>query len=201
MKKHIKLTLTFLLAFCLHLSSCTTTPVTPPPASAPSAASDTVEPRLTLAWGTSHPDWDNALYAALGRLPVGTVQMPCKRISQIHCAAQLLSVIAKYESSFKPETKYNETGHLAGVVSRGLLQISKDSANGYGCNITDSQQLHDPKVNLECGVKILARWSQRTGTMIDGTSTGGCGKYWSVCRSKNGTSKSYKAIVKYMEQF
>lgn len=169
---------------------------------------EVTEPRVVLAWGTSHPDWDKALYEAIDNLkqphngsPV-KLKTPCKKLDTRDCAAQLLSAIAKRESGFDPSVKYNETGHLQGVVSRGLFQISKDSANqsAYNCNIGDAKDLHDPKINIQCAVKILGYQALKTGTLIDGEK-GGCGAYWSVCRSKNGKSESYKFIMNYMSQF
>lgn len=161
------------------------------------------EQRVVLAWGTSHPDWDKALYEAIDNLkqphngsPV-KLKTPCKKLDTRDCAAQLLSAIAKRESNFKTETTYNETGHLQGVVSRGLFQISKDSANGYGCNIVNEKQLHDAQKNIQCAVKILARWSTKDGVLI-GPNKKGCARYWAVCRE---TSGSYKKIMEYMSGF
>lgn len=130
------------------------------------------------------------------------IKTPCKKLPFKKCAAQLLSIVAKRESNFKPETSFNETGHLQGVVSRGLFQISKDSANqsAYGCGISNAKDLYNPHINIKCAVKILAYQANKTGTLIDGEK-GGCGSYWSVCRSKNGKSESYKVIMKYMEKF
>lgn len=178
-------------------------PKTPPLLTEPTPSAE----KQVLAWGKSHPEWDKAVYDAIDSLAVPSHQLkiktPCKKLDTRDCAAQLLSVIAQRESNFKPETKYNETGHLQGVVSRGLFQISKDSANqsAYGCNITSAEQLHEPTINIKCAVRILAYQAVKTGTLIDGTDKGGCGRYWSVCRSKNGTSKSYKEIMQYMSKF
>lgn len=154
------------------------------------------EYKLPLAWGSGHSDWDGYLIDALSKIPIVSVDMPCKKISVKACTAQLISIMAKYESSFKPETSYAEGGNLKGVISRGLLQISKDSANGYGCGITDAKHLHDPKTNLECAVKILARWAAKDGTLM-GEPKLGCARYWSVCRKSSGSNAK---ILKYMQQ-
>jgi hypothetical protein len=75
----------------------------------------------------------------------------------------LLSIVARPESNFRPETKYAENFNDANgnkVISRGLLQISIESANQrkYSCNIKRAEDLHDPVINLACGVKILDAW-------------------------------------------
>jgi len=104
----------------------------------------------------------------------------------------LLSIIARPESNFKPETKYTESFADAQgnkVVSRGLLQISIESANQkkYSCGIKKAEDLHDPSTNLACGVKILDAWVT-TDNVIATYGTGapqGGGRYWSTLREKN----------------
>lgn len=102
----------------------------------------------------------------------------------------LLSELAKFESNFDPSVRFTESiTDAAGrrVVSRGLLQISQESANGYGCAIADPEQLHDPATNLQCSVRILARWVGRD-QVIAGYSSGawrGASRYWSPFRDRN----------------
>lgn len=193
-----------LIVALLVLAGCTNKET--PPLLKPVEPVQVEQPYQVLAWGTGHQDWDKAVYDAidsLSRTPVmAKIKTPCKVLDTRDCAAQLLSIIAKRESNFKTETKYNETGHLQGVVSRGLFQISKDSANqsAYSCGIVDANDLHKPITNIQCAVKILAYQAAKTGVLIDGAK-GGCGAYWSVCRSKDGKSESYKEITKYMSKF
>lgn len=155
--------------------------------------------KYALAWG-NRPEWDYALEeSSLYTLPSDT-KKPCKKLSVKDCAKQLLSVMALYESNFKPETSYKESfkdskGNY--VISRGLLQLSKESANqkAYGCSILNEQDLHKPWVNLSCASKILIFQAKKSGTLIDG-NRGGCSAYWSVCRK---SSNSYPKIMKYLE--
>lgn len=121
-------------------------------------------------------------------------------LQRVEFYANLIAIMAKYESSFKPETVYAETGSLAGVISRGLLQISIDSANGYGCGLQNSEQLHDPYVSLNCGIIILNRWIGQRDKVIASGSIGawrGGARYWSVLRDRKG-SKAFPAIARYM---
>lgn len=118
--------------------------------------------------------------------------------------AQLLSIMVKFESSYKPETTYTEGFDDAKgnrVISRGLLQISIESGNSYDCQIKKAQELHDPFVNLSCGVRILNRWVSRDGRIagkVDGKWRGGA-RYWSVLRKTPGVPKeSYDSIKGYM---
>ncbi len=113
----------------------------------------------------------------------------------------LLSIVARPESNFKPEAKYTENFADAQgnkVVSRGLLQISIESANQkkYACGIKKAEDLHDPAANLACGVKILDAWV-KTDHVIAAYGTGaprGGGRYWSTLREKN---KHLAEIMKF----
>jgi len=119
--------------------------------------------------------------------------------------ANLISKMAKYESGYKPGTSFKEgfsdSKGLA-VISRGLLQISQESANSYGCGIKEASQLHDAIINLSCAVKILDRWAGRD-KVFSGYAGGkylGGGRYWAVMRStKNGKPReSYNGIMAHM---
>ena len=104
----------------------------------------------------------------------------------------LLSAVARPESNFKPETKFQEVfkdskGEF--VVSRGLLQLSIESANQkkYSCGIKKAEDLHDPTTNLRCGVRILDAWV-KTDNVIATYGSGplrGGGRYWSTLREKS----------------
>jgi soluble lytic murein transglycosylase-like protein len=102
----------------------------------------------------------------------------------------LLAELARYESNFDPTVRFTESFSDASgrrVVSRGLLQLSQESANGYGCGITNAEQLHDATTNISCAVRILDRWVQRDGA-IAGYSAGawrGASRYWSPFRDRN----------------
>lgn len=111
--------------------------------------------------------------------------------------------MAYYESSWKTSTQYKENfkdqkGNY--IVSRGLLQISIESGKGYDCPLKTEQDLHDPKINLECGVRILNRWVSRD-KRIAGHAGGkwlGGARYWSVLRNPDGApKKSYDYIRNY----
>lgn len=105
----------------------------------------------------------------------------------------LMSSLAKFESSYNPATSFDETTVDTGmvtrdgapIISRGLLQISRESANGYGCGIADPQQLHDPETNIVCGVRIFNRWIERDGVISgkEGKRWRGLARYFSPFRS------------------
>ena len=109
----------------------------------------------------------------------------------------LISYMTKFESNFNVNSTYTEAfADRVGkrVVSRGLLQISIESGNAYGCNFKKSADLHDPYQNLDCGVRILNRWLNSDGRIAGkvGTAWKGGARYWSVLRT---TSKSYASIA------
>jgi hypothetical protein len=112
--------------------------------------------------------------------------------------AGLISAIARPESNFKPETTYTEIfsdGQGNKVVSRGLLQISIESANQarYACAIQKPEDLHDPKVNLACGVKILDYWIKKDNVLATyrGQKPVGGGRYWSTLRETTDPKKNH----------
>ncbi len=102
----------------------------------------------------------------------------------------LLSELARFESNFDPSVRFTESITDASgrrIISRGLLQISQESANGYGCAITDPEQLHDPATNLTCSTRILARLIARD-QVVAGYSSGawrGASRYWSPFRDRD----------------
>jgi len=113
----------------------------------------------------------------------------------------LVSSMTEFESGFKPETSYRESfkdnnGNY--IISRGLLQLSIESARGYDCTLDDAEDLHSAQKNLECGVRIINRWVRRDGRVagnVDGTWRGGA-RYWSVLRKRSGSSSHDKIVSK-----
>lgn len=121
----------------------------------------------------------------------------------------LFAGLAKFESAYKDSVTYEESckdskgkripeekapkgcgikdAQGKYVVSRGQLQISKESANSYGCKISDSKELHDPKVNIECGNRIAKKWIAQDGVIAGGSSGAwkGMARYWSPFRKSD----------------
>lgn len=102
--------------------------------------------------------------------------------------SMLLSALAKFESDYATGALYTEkfkdrNGHY--VVSRGLLQISLESANGnYAAGLRDEKELHDPRINIRTGVRIMRKLILQDG-VISGGSDGawkGMARYWSPFR-------------------
>jgi len=94
----------------------------------------------------------------------------------------LISAMARFESGFDPGVSFDEYAHCRTddcrrrmttrdgrhVVSRGLLQLSQESANNYrGCSVAprDEARLHDAAVNLTCSVAIMNRLVTRDGAI------------------------------------
>jgi hypothetical protein len=98
----------------------------------------------------------------------------------------LLSALAQFESNFRPETRYTENfkgPDGAWVISRGLLQLSFHSGNGYGCALQNAEQLHDPETNLRCAVRIMNRLVSRDGALRSTAAPWkGASRYWSPFR-------------------
>lgn len=101
--------------------------------------------------------------------------------------AELLGALCKYESEYNTHKTFVESfkdKNGKPVVSRGLLQLSKESCNGYGAGLTREDELHDPRVNLRCAVLIMNRWIY-DDKIISGGKKGewrGMARYWSPFR-------------------
>lgn len=116
----------------------------------------------------------------------------------------LFAAMTRFESNFNPRALYkekfkNSKGEF--VVSTGLLQLSYESARGYGFKGIYTDDLEDPFKNLEVGVKIMETLVLRDGTICgNGLSPyKGGAKYWSVLRSY-GKLEQVKAIYKSWEE-
>lgn len=120
---------------------------------------------------------------------------------KLKALGELMVGAAYYESGYKPDTLYRECssacqyssctkhptygycmkgGHVLDggiVISRGLLQMSLESAQGYGCKLTKPEELNDPIKNLTCANIILARQVERRGSFTTASN------YWAVLKS------------------
>lgn len=155
---------------------------------------------LKLAWTNSA--WTQILVDEISKKNwPSDIKTPCpKKIEIKECVAQLLSIMSKYESNFNLDEIYKEDIKDAkgeAVLSRGLLQISQESANqkAYGCNIKNAKDLHDVKTNLSCAVNILYYQASKSKTLMSEPKLG-CASYWSVCRE---SSKSNVKIKSYLD--
>jgi hypothetical protein len=170
----------------------------------PLPAPASVQSKIVLPWGNQ--DWTDFIVSEIGasKLPdikASDAKAICRtyemlsRERKVEVLANLVAIMAKRESGWKPQAQYTESfkdakGQL--VVSRGLLQISIESANGYGCAFKKAEELHDPFKNLKCSLTILERWVAKDQSLmgVAGKNIGGA-RYWSVLRS---SSSSYPVI-------
>lgn len=124
---------------------------------------------------------------------------------RMHFWVGLLSAMAKLESGFKPETKYVEPdivdANKQNVVSRGLLQISIESANqkAYGCGIQQTEDLHRVDVNLNCAAQIMQHWVEKDDLIAAASKPAvGAARYWSVLRAWRGHLDEIASFTKSM---
>lgn len=97
---------------------------------------------------------------------------------------ELISAVAKFESSWNPASVYHEPAPL-NYDSIGLLQLSYEDHRGYSfCPAAGTRDLKDPRVNLDCGMRILARQVERRGKLILSSDV-----YWSVLKDGGAHSK------------
>jgi hypothetical protein len=189
-------TILFIVACCYFLAS----------------QAEGAEPRL--AWSGAHEDadhWTTFLLEELNQsklpdaMPSDLIKL-CPRYSKgtrsdrIAIWAHMIAFMAKRESNFKPDMQYKEKFKDAKgryVISRGLLQISQESANSYGCRIDPATELHFPEINLSCGVKIIDRWVGRDKQAMGSSGKNlGCARYWSVCRASSGSYEKIRENIR-----
>lgn len=102
----------------------------------------------------------------------------------------LLASMAIYESGIKPGVSYDEgqtSDALNGVTSRGLVQMSFDSARQSryvrnGCVLDKPRELHIPHVNLRCALAAMKTLVKADGCIACGKKKGAA-KYWSTLRN------------------
>lgn len=130
---------------------------------------------------------------------------------KVKALSEIFVGMSYYESGWKPQTEYRECDksrcrygdcfkhatygycmkgnpkYDGGVVtSRGLLQMSINSSNSYGCGLKDSSELHDPIKNLKCAVLIMKRLVELRGEWTTPKN------YWSVVKSSYSGNKIEK---------
>ena len=111
-----------------------------------------------------------------------------ERPERIEFYVQLISSLASHESSLREKETYTESfvdSSNTKVVSRGLLQISKEAANLYGCKIEDGTELQTAVRNLRCGVRIMSKWITTDGVIAHKNDEGkwrGAARYWAPFR-------------------
>lgn len=191
----------------------TPTPTPKPTPTPPSSVGGHAKP----IWESQHSDGVNWTAHVMDKLDTLGVDMAdtvpadfktfCPRYHKLSYTQRkefftyLMSAMTKFESGFKPSTFYKEDFNDSNgnpVISRGLLQISIESANSYGCALRDAQQLHDPYLNLNCGIRILNRWIGQRDYRIAGKISDrwkGGARYWSVLRTTSGSFAKVVALT------
>jgi hypothetical protein len=178
---------------------------TPGGGGAESVAGPKEAPVVTVAWSgvAGASEWTAILYERIGTAAALLEATPqdavryCPGFLELdHTGRQafyteLVSIMARYESGFDPEVRFQESfadSSGSPVISRGLLQLSIESADSYpGCDPESAEALHDPDMNLTCAVAILNRLvarDQAIGIEHGGGWKGGAA-YWSVLRSNH----------------
>lgn len=202
MKPLLMLSLLLTLVACDSIKNLPSPPSTKPTTPVVSGT-PTVE-EMNLPWHGSKyykETWDEVLIDELVDADIpASIPSPCvASVPRALCFAHLLSKLSERESSFNPNTKYNETGHLAGVVSRGLFQLSLESAqqSAYKCDfIKTIEDLHVDIKNIKCAVRVFAYQTKKYKVVLNGKEESGTGRYWSPGRSSSSFYKTLEAYVK-----
>jgi len=196
-----------ILIMLLALVACGPTPT--PPASTPEPTTTPIE--YKGKW--NNPDYDQFLITAIKERGPNLLttkpsdyedfikDWPTTEANLLNFWFKVIVEMAYYESGWKTTTQYKENfkdqkGNY--IISRGLLQLSIESSRGYKCPFSTEQDIHNPKLNLECGVMILNKWvgqDVRIAGKVDGGWKGGA-RYWSVLREEIGENKKSTQAIK-----
>jgi hypothetical protein len=157
-----------------------------------------IESAPPLSWEKGHPErkpWSDLTRTIAGQLlrdldKAKDVSRFCPKYAslgafdRVNFWAELVSVMAYFESGWKPTTVFKEPAPLNNE-SIGLLQLSVSDAKNYPfcAPIGSRAAIMDPLKNLDCGVRIMAKWVAKDGH-ITAPDNSGVGRYWSVVREK-----------------
>lgn len=176
-----------LLLLALLLASCTVPP---------KSAEDVTQPPVVLpppAYSVPgfKPEWTAEAAKALEGSAL-LAQRPkdqkfyassCKDAKTFWLA--LMGALAKFESNYNPREEYVENFTDAKgqrVRSRGLFQMSIESANAYGCGFKNADELFDPALNIRCFVKTAGNLVSRDSLISGGEKVAGKQKWYGLAR-------------------
>ncbi len=223
MKRYLLVFVTVFLASCTTQTpqnptlARTTSPTAAPtaiaavPASAPAFFATGLRAYRTNGWDTMLGQAIADLGANLTRVVPSDIASYCPNYPAMVSAQRatvwqsIFIALTKFESNYKPGELLDETtfdpdmleSNGDPIISRGLLQISIGSANGYACRIGNAQELHDPATNLRCGVRIASQWVERDGVISGGSKDAGwrgMARYWSPFRRADRLSDIQQAV-------
>lgn len=169
-----------ILAALLVAGTASAEPAPLPPLATTHAVTASVRPQARrmqipeARWGTSasRRPWSIAALSAL-RGPAGRLPEIVPDDISTWCPAYpgagrqdreafwvgLVSTLAKHESTYRP------TAVGGGGLWYGLLQILPSTARLYNCQARSGDALKDPRLNLACGLRIMARTVSRDGVI------------------------------------
>lgn len=170
-------------------------------------------PTVTLPW--AHPDWTSHLLTTISKSKLPDLKMldvdafcpgysHLSRQEKVKWFAHFICKMSWFESKWNPLAKLAEDFKDRDgkrVESRGLMQISIESARGYGFEGSNND-LFDPLKNLDVTVKIMEKLIEKAERLQGAPNDKwiGVSAYWSTMRiHKDGQLReSYKIIRDYM---
>jgi hypothetical protein len=205
----------YLILVLLAVFGCENIPVQvdPVPSPTPSAVASVIpKPSETpnssvpvLSWDNSvRKDWSKYVYELLkGELfdvynSAQDNERLCPKFKSLtkeqkaHVWSEFWVQVAYHESGWNPKSKYFEK--TMGYYSEGLLQLSYvDKQWAPYCKFPAKQDaaesILDPYINLDCGLKIMAKQIEKKGKIIVSS-----GVYWAVIKD-GGSYQKIDAIT------
>ena len=158
---------------------------------------------LRSAWPSL--DWQEYVYSKVANMPHAKDGKEfCPNGLTQRNWVHMMASIAKHESNYDPKLVYkekfkNSRGEF--ILSTGLHQISYEQSRhkDYGYPNVTTEQLKDPKTNIDIAVKIMRRLVTADGVVANhtGTTWKGGAKAWSVLR----TTGKLQSVKDYMKKW
>jgi hypothetical protein len=154
---------------------------------------------LRSAWPSL--DWQEYVYSKVANMPHAKDGKEfCPNGLTQRNFVHLFAAIAKHESNYNPKLTYREAfknskGEF--VISTGLHQVSYESSRGYGFAGITTEDLKDPKKNIDVAVAIIRKLVGQDGVVANHTGTNwkGGARYFSTLRI-TGKLQSVKDYMK-----
>lgn len=196
------------------------------PSLVPRVDSESPSAKYKLLWEKERKDgaeWSQYVYSLIERNDillsgVKDLENYCPRFpklskeEKINFWGLVISVIAKYESSFNPTVRFKETSMgidpVTGqqVYSEGLLQLSYQDKHSYkDCEFDwandkkmdpkdPRKSIFNPYKNLKCGVSILGSQLKQGSSLTEGNYI-----YWAVIK-RNGRYQKLNEMSKMLKE-
>lgn len=160
--------------------------VEPPPPPPPPPPGTTF---IAMAWdgqNAQSSDWNIHTFNAIGdsgsnllsKTPTDIAEF-CPQFGNLNDEGKkmfwisLVAAVTKHESNFDPSSSQVVPGPLGNIIKRGLTRIDLDRAQVHKCNASQSTDLENSQINLECAIIMMDYWINTEDYISRAVANGG----------------------------